>query len=148
LATEEDAEQLSTLNQRFNGGGRRPAAEIEESMRTSTELIAVAEMGGKIVGFGCAQSYKSFCYRELLGEITEMYVESSVRRKGIATSLVACLERNLKARGVTEIKVLTGKRNNAAIRTYENCGYTKDDERLLKKTLVTEATDPATSQEQ
>ena len=145
LATAEDAEQLAALNQRFNGGDRRPVAEIVKSMRTCSELIVVAELDGKVVGFGCAQSFMSFCYRELLGEITEMYVEDSVRRKGIATSLIACLENHLKARGVTEVKVLTGRRNDAAIRTYENCSYVRDDEVLLKKTLTIDPTNPITS---
>lgn len=96
-------------------------------------MVAVAESDGAIVGFGCAQSFKSFCYRELQGEVTELYVETSARRKGVATSLIACLEEHLISRGVTEIKVLTGSRNEAAIRTYEQCGYIKDDELLLKK---------------
>lgn len=33
------------------------------------------------------------------------------------------------------MKVLTGRRNNAAIRTYEHCNYVKDDEQMLKKRL-------------
>ncbi len=33
------------------------------------------------------------------------------------------------------MKVLTGRRNNAAIRTYEHCNYVKDEEQMLKKRL-------------
>ncbi|WP_235550163.1 GNAT family N-acetyltransferase [Paenibacillus sp. Soil724D2] len=50
-------------------------------------MIAVAEISGKIVGFGCAQSFYSFCYEEPHGEITELYVEEVARRKGIAIEL-------------------------------------------------------------
>lgn len=135
LAAEHDAEQLAKLNQKFNGGSRRETREIIESIRTSNELIAVAEIEGKLVGFACAQSFKSFCYPELQGEITEMFVETFARRKGVATSLIACLEESLKSRGVTEIKVLTGSQNDAAIQTYMHCNYEKDDELLLKKQL-------------
>lgn len=99
-------------------------------------FLAVAEIGGKIVGFGCAQSFESFCYIELQGEITEMYVEETARRKGIATLLISCLEENLKNRGVLIIKVLTGRQNDVAIKTYEHCNYVKDDELLLKKRLI------------
>ncbi|SCW64312.1 hypothetical protein SAMN04487970_102326 [Paenibacillus tianmuensis] len=33
------------------------------------------------------------------------------------------------------MKVLTGSKNNAAIKTYEHCNYVKDDEQLLTKRL-------------
>jgi ribosomal protein S18 acetylase RimI-like enzyme len=136
LASLTDAEELSRLNQEFNGGKKRPPAKIIERLNINhNELIAVAEISGKIVGFGCAQSFYSFCYEEPHGEITELYVEEAARRKGIAIAIVSCLEENLRTRGVRSMKVLTGRRNNAAIKTYEHCNYVKDDERLLKKRL-------------
>lgn len=135
LASPSDANDLSRLNQEFNGGDQRPSADIIESLNDSAELIAVAEIGGKIVGFGCAQSLRSFCYYGLQGEITELYVSEAARRKGIATSLIFYLEENLKKRGVKSVKVLTGRRNNAAIKTYEQCNFHQDDELLLNKKL-------------
>lgn len=135
LATSNDAEALSRLNQEFNGGYKRPSAEIIESLNKSNELIAVAVVSGKVVGFGCAQSFQSFCYKELQGEITELYVEEAARRKGIAASLISYLEQNLRERGVESVKVLTGRENDAAIKMYESCTYVKDDELLLNKNL-------------
>jgi ribosomal protein S18 acetylase RimI-like enzyme len=135
LATKNDAKELSRLNQEFNGGDRSHASEIIESLNKSTELIAVAVINDKVVGFACAQSFKSFCYQELQAEITEMYVEEASRRKGIASSLISFLEGNLQARGVKNIKVLTGRENNSAIKTYEICNYVKDDELVLHKRL-------------
>jgi ribosomal protein S18 acetylase RimI-like enzyme len=135
LATKNDAEELSRLNQEFNGGDRIHGSEIIESLNKSTELIAVAVINDKVVGFACAQSFKSFCYQELQAEITEMYVEEASRRKGIASSLISFLEGNLQARGVKNIKVLTGRENNSAIKTYEICNYVKDDELVLHKRL-------------
>ncbi len=136
LASFTDAEELSRLNQEFNGGVKRPPAKIIEHLNINrNELIAVAEISGKIVGFGCAQSFYSFCYEEPHGEITELYVEEAARRKGIAIAIISCLEENLRERGVKSMKVLTGRRNNAAIRTYEHCNYVKDDEQMLKKRL-------------
>jgi ribosomal protein S18 acetylase RimI-like enzyme len=135
LASPSDANDLSRLNQEFNGGGQRPSADIFESLNDSAELVAVAEIGGKVVGFGCAQSFRSFCYNGLQGEITELYVAEAAQRKGIATSLIFYLEENLKKRGVKSVKVLTGRRNNAAIKTYEQCNFHQDDGLLLKKKL-------------
>lgn len=135
LASLSDVEELSRLNLEFNGGEKRPPAKIIERLETNNELIAVAEFDGKIVGFGCAQSFYSFCYDEPCGEITELYVEEAARRKGVAVSIISCLEESLKARGVKSMKVLTGRSNSAAIKTYEQCNYVKDDEQLLKKRL-------------
>ncbi|WP_342422434.1 GNAT family N-acetyltransferase [Paenibacillus sp. FSL E2-0178] len=136
LASLTDAEDLSRLNQEFNGGAPRPAAKIIEHLNINhNELIAVAEINGRIVGFGCAQCFSSFCYDEPYGEITELYVEEAARRKGIAIAIISCLEENFRERGVKSIKVLTGRSNTAAIRTYEQCSYVKDDEQMLEKRL-------------
>lgn len=62
-------------------------------------------------------------------------MEESARRKGIAASLISCLEENLKSRGVEEIKILTGIQNTIAIATYEHGNYVKADEVLLQKQL-------------
>jgi ribosomal protein S18 acetylase RimI-like enzyme len=135
MAITSDAEQLSKLNQEFNGGNRRPLSDIVECLNKSTELVSVAVDNGNIVGFACAQSFDSFCYEEPQGEITELYVEEASRKRGVATSLISCLELNLQRYGVKRIKVLTGKENNAAIKTYEHCDYIMDDDLLLKKKL-------------
>ncbi|WP_306433991.1 MULTISPECIES: GNAT family N-acetyltransferase [Paenibacillus] len=135
MATIDDAEALSRLNQAFNGGELRPVSEIIESMNRSDEFIAVATMNGKVAGFACAQRFESFCYREAQGEITEMYVEPSVRRQGLAASMISLLEEMLAACGVKNIKILTGSDNAAAIKTYERCGYVQDNELLLQKEM-------------
>ncbi|MEK3715389.1 GNAT family N-acetyltransferase [Paenibacillus sp. FSL R7-0333] len=140
LASITDAEALSGLNQEFNGGVHRSPARIIEHLHTNrNELIAVAELNGSIIGFGCAQSLYSFCYEEPYGEITELYVQDTARRKGAARAIITCLEDELRLRGVKRVKVLTGRRNTAAIRTYEDCGYVKDDEQMLDKELTNEA---------
>lgn len=127
LATKKDAEELSRLSQAFNGGARRIQSEIIKSMERSNELVAVAILNEKIVGFACAQSYESFCYTELQGVITEMYIEKTARRLGFATSLIKLLEDNLLERGVKEIMILTDRTNSAAIKTFEQCNYLQDE---------------------
>jgi ribosomal protein S18 acetylase RimI-like enzyme len=135
LATINDADALSRLNFEFNGGEKRPVAEIIQSLNSSNELVAVATLKGEVIGFGCAQSFKSFCYNEAFGEISEMYVKESARRKGLATSLISFLEDQLRSRGVKTVKILTGGDNQIAIKTYELSGYVKDDEVMLEKNL-------------
>ncbi|MGM7719712.1 GNAT family N-acetyltransferase [Metabacillus sp. Hm71] len=135
LATKSDAEALSVLNQEFNGGVRRTVTEIIDSLNQNSELVAVAFINDEAVGFACAQSFSSFCYHELQGEITEMYVRKSARRQGLATSMITLLEEKLCDRGVKEIKVLTGKTNAGAIKTYELSNYEIKNELMLYKEL-------------
>lgn len=66
-------------------------------------------------------------------------MQDTARRKGAARAIITCLEDELRVRGVKRVKVLTGRRNAAAIRTYEDCGYVKDDEQMLEKELADEA---------
>ncbi|MGG1596420.1 GNAT family N-acetyltransferase [Paenibacillus naphthalenovorans] len=79
--------------------------------------------------------FYSFCYEEPQGGITELYVEEAARRRGIAGAIIFCLEENLRDHGVKSVKVLTGNRNDAAIKMYEHCNYSIDDELVLKKMI-------------
>ncbi|MBO0991806.1 GNAT family N-acetyltransferase [Bacillus sp. SD088] len=135
LATANDAEELSILNQEFNGGARRPILKISESLMKNSELVAVAVRNNRLVGFACAQISTSFCYEDLFGEITEMYVKEIARHKGIATSLLEFLEKRLCAHGVKEIKILTGAKNVGAIRTYTKSNYITQDEVVFLKAI-------------
>nr|WP_232381199.1 GNAT family N-acetyltransferase [Paenibacillus tianjinensis] len=132
-ATVDDAEDLARLNFEFNGGEPRPCQDIIASLRSNQELVAVALMLDEVVAFGCAQSYRSFCYPGAYGEITEMYVSEVGRRKGAATALIAFLEQELSYQGVTSVKILTGKTNNPALKTYQASGYITSAETVLLK---------------
>ncbi|OAX49411.1 GNAT family N-acetyltransferase [Paenibacillus sp. AD87] len=133
-ANENDAEDLLKLNDAFNGVGTN-MEEVKESLALSNELIALAVIDDQAVGFACAQYFKSFCYRGLQGEITEMYIAEVARRRGLATLLIAFIEEELKARGVTSVKILTGQSNERAIKTYEKSNYARTEEVLLQKKL-------------
>jgi ribosomal protein S18 acetylase RimI-like enzyme len=133
LATETDAMELSRLNQAFNGGEKVNPDKIRDSIRDNDELIVVATLDDRLVGFACAQSVQSFCYANGHGEITEMYVEENARRMGIASLMIALLEKKLVERGVTSIRILTGKSNKAAIHTYLCSDYIMEDEVVLEK---------------
>ncbi|QOS78513.1 GNAT family N-acetyltransferase [Paenibacillus sp. JNUCC31] len=133
-ANANDAEDLLKLNEAFNGVGTS-IEEVKDSLALSDELIALAVICGQAVGFACAQYFKSLCYRGLHGEITEMYITEVARRRGLATLLIAFIEDELRARGVTSVKILTGQRNEMAIQTYEKSNYARTEEVLLQKKL-------------
>ncbi|KOY17406.1 GNAT family N-acetyltransferase [Paenibacillus xylanivorans] len=129
-----DAEELLKLNDAFNGVGTS-IEEVIDSLALSNELIALAVIDDQAVGFACAQYFKSFCYRGLQGEITEMYIAEAARRRGLATLLIAFIEEELRERGVTNVKILTGQRNEMAIKTYVKSNYARTEEVLLQKKL-------------
>jgi ribosomal protein S18 acetylase RimI-like enzyme len=64
-----------------------------------------------------------------------MYITEVARRRGLATLLIAFIEDELRARGVTSVKILTGQRNEMAIKTYEKSNYARMKEVLLQKKL-------------
>ncbi len=60
---------------------------------------------------------------ETTAEIKRMYVDPSVRGRGIGRELVAALESEARLLGVTRVVLETGTRLTRAIRMYEACGY-------------------------
>ena len=91
-AREEDAEQLIKLNSEFNNV-TVPQASVRESIKNnSSEVVFVAQLEGELVGFVCAQIQYSFCYVGQQAEITEIYVATDSRRRGIAERLMMAAE--------------------------------------------------------
>lgn len=135
LAAAQDAADLARLNDAFNGGSRSPEDIRAQLAGGGGELVAVALLEARIVGFACAQVAESFCYTKPHGEITELYVEEGARRNGAASALVAFLERMLESRGVSSVRVLAGRDNGPAIAAYMRSGYGVDDEVLLTKRI-------------
>ncbi|TYP74869.1 GNAT family N-acetyltransferase [Paenibacillus methanolicus] len=135
LAAARDAADLARLNDAFNGVGRSPEDIRAQLARNGGELVAVAVQEARVVGFACAQVVESFCYPKPHGEITELFVEEGARRIGAGAALVAFLERMLEARGVSDVRVLTGRDNGPAITAYVRSGYAPDDKLVLNKRI-------------
>ena len=134
LARRDGLEDFLKLNEEFNGVD---SSSLQISVWTddSNEIVAIGYVDDNAVGFACAQSFVSFCYNSPQGEITEMYVKEAFRGKGIARSLIACLEKELQSRGVRIIKILIGRNNEIAIKTYENANYIVKNEIVLQKKI-------------
>jgi len=58
-------------------------------------------------------------------ELKRMYVDPSVRGRGIGRALVNALEREARALNITRIVLETGTRLAPAIKLYESMGYTR-----------------------
>lgn len=133
-AEAKDAKYLAKLNVEFNGVGISEE-EIIEGLSYSNEIVVIALINDLPVGFACAQYFKSICYSEPYAEVTELYIMGDARRKGIATKVLDFVEKELILKGVRSVKVLTGKKNETAIKTYEKSNYIKKEEQVLQKKI-------------
>ena len=52
-----------------------------------------------------------------------MFVLRSRRREGLATAILARLEKNAGSLGYVRLRLETGNRQRAAIALYESCGF-------------------------
>lgn len=121
-AIKDDVFELAAMNYEFNEVNVAHK-HIIDSLENSKEIVAVAICEKQIIGFTCGQYFKSFCYEDLVGEITELYVREEFRRKRVATSLIFFLEKELNFIGVKEVKIITNVKNEAAKSIYEMLGY-------------------------
>jgi ribosomal protein S18 acetylase RimI-like enzyme len=122
LASPRDSTALAKMNLEFNHVFVE-SKDIEKKLRKGNEIVFVALEGNKPIAFICAQLYLSFCYPIPYAEITEIYVKSEHRLKGLGTELINTMELYLVKKEVNHIHILTGQRNKPACALYEGLGY-------------------------
>ena len=137
IATVRDAEQLSVLNDEFNGKDETTIDNIRNSIiNNKQEVVIVADENGMLVGFVCVQLKKWFCYKQYMPEITEVYVAPTYRKKGIASEMITFAENYCtKNYPLHKYELLTGKKNIVAQSVYSKLGYIDDDELHLSKRI-------------
>ena len=135
LATVEDAEQLFLLNEQFNGKDENILDNVKESLlHNKQEVVVVAEDKDILVGFLCVQIKKSFCYSDIVAEITELFVNEKYRRRKIASNMIEFVEKYcIQNYAIHKFELLTGKDNYEAQALYQNKGYYEKDEMLFVK---------------
>ena len=135
IATIDDAEQLSALNDEFNGAGETTPENIRNCLACNPqEVVIVDEDKGKLTGFVCVQLKKSFCYDHYRPEIAEVYVRPEYRKQRIASGMIRFAEEYCRENyPLHKFELLTGKENLVARLVYEKLGYRKDHELHLSK---------------
>ena len=137
IANASDALELQKLNDLFNGEGCNRADDIKNSLENNNlEIVCVAEDKKKLIGFCCGQTFCSMCYKNCQGEITELFILETYRRKGIAKRLTDLMETEFLKKGVENIRVLTGGDNVVAQNFYKSCQYEETNEMMLEKDLI------------
>jgi ribosomal-protein-alanine N-acetyltransferase len=90
---------------------------IREAMQSETAQAYVAEEKGKLLGFVLARTSGPEA------EIMDLAVLPSMRRRGIARSLLRAVRDAVQQAGVEEIFLEVRESNRAAISLYEGEGY-------------------------
>ena len=138
IATVVDAEQLSVLNEEFNGEGETTIENIKDSLQDNKqEVVIVDEESGVLTGFVCVQLKRSFCYDDYMPEITEVYVKPTYRKRGVASEMITFAEAYCsKNYPLHKYELLTGQENLVAQSVYSKLGYVDDKELHLSKRIM------------
>ena len=123
--TAPDADRLiSALNAELTATFPEPGAThfslSDPQVATGDGAFFVAYLDDLAVGCGAVRRLD-----EATAELKRMYVDPSVRGRGIGRALLEALEREARLLGATTFVLETGTRLAPAIRLYEAMGYTR-----------------------
>ena len=131
------ARLLTDLNLDVGVGGYPPEREREPELAVVTpdqiqrraitmrnlETVYVAEVEGAVCGFVSLRLTPYLDQDAPYAEITEVYVDPSARRKGVAQALMTFAESQAAKYGATSVHLVTGADNHGAQAFYKAAGY-------------------------
>ena len=124
LASPEAARLIAALNAELTTTFPEPGAThfslSDQQVVTGDGAFLVAYLDDMAVGCGAVRRLD-----EATAEIKRMYVDPTVRGRGIGRALVEALECEARLAGVTRIVLETGTRLAPAIKLYEAMGYAR-----------------------
>jgi ribosomal protein S18 acetylase RimI-like enzyme len=113
-----------------------PQRDIERKLRVQRHLFLVGELDGRIVASVMAG------FDGHRGWINYLAVHPDFQRRGLATELMATVERLLLDAGCPKINLQVRSTNASAIAFYARLGFTQDEVVSLGKRIIPDA--PAT----
>ena len=95
-------------------------ARLRHWLTAANGSLQVAAEDGYLLGYGLA------IYRRdsRSGRVYSLAVDPGARGRGVASVLMAALERDARRRGCREMRLEVASRNAAAVSLYERLGYT------------------------
>lgn len=106
---------------------------------TDTQLVLVADVGGKLAGFleASIRPFVEDCHSDHVGYLEGWFVEREFRQHGIGRSLVGNAENWARHKGCTEMASDAEVGNDLSLRSHLSLGY-EESSRLvhLRKDLV------------
>jgi putative acetyltransferase len=124
LSSPEAAPLIAALNLELTAAFPEPGAThfslSDAHVAPGDGAFVIAYLDDVAVGCGAVRRLD-----EATAELKRMYVEPSVRGRGIGRSLLAALEDEARLLGVTTVVLETGTRLARAIKMYEAMGYVR-----------------------
>jgi ribosomal protein S18 acetylase RimI-like enzyme len=123
-ATPDDAVELARMLNLFDNMGATPeqvAARMLACQHVLTTFIG--ELDGQPVGFACLRLIPHLQGDEPYAELTDIYVDTPLRRHGVARALIAHIEAAAQAAGAGGVVIITGFDNERAQAAYRASGY-------------------------
>jgi GNAT superfamily N-acetyltransferase len=108
--------QIAEMADRYGGGG--PAPLHSEEFEPPEGCFILGTVDGTARACGGLRLLSPG-----VAEIKRMYVDPSLRRRGVGARLLAFLEERARAMGYRELWLETGSEQPEAIRMYESAGY-------------------------
>ncbi|MFO7168609.1 MAG: GNAT family N-acetyltransferase [Chloroflexota bacterium] len=123
-ATPEDAPELARLLDLFDGQGATPE-QVAARMRACAHVLTtfLAELDGRPAGFACLRLVPHLQGDEPYAELTDIYVDTPFRRRGVARALIARVEAAAQEAGAGGVVIITGFDNQDAQAAYRASGY-------------------------
>lgn len=123
-ATPTDATDLARLLNQFDGAGATPE-QVATRIRACTSVVTtfIAEMEGQRVGFACLRLVPHLQGDTPYAELTDIYVDTPFRHRGVARALIAQVEAAAQAAGAGGVVIITGFDNDGAQAAYRASGY-------------------------
>lgn len=124
LASADAARLIAALNVELESTFPEPGAThfslIGEQVEDGNGAFLVAYLDTVAVGCGAVRRLDA-----VTAELKRMYVDPSVRGRGIGRTLVEALEREARLLGVRKVVLETGTRLARAMKMYETMGYAR-----------------------
>jgi ribosomal protein S18 acetylase RimI-like enzyme len=128
IATLDDAAALAELITAFNiPYPGIPVTTAQARARLAAcqgfETTVLAEIDGQAAGFACLRLVPYMSGDEPYAELTDLFVATGFRRRGVGRALMAHIEQLARAGGAAEVVLLTGHDNAGAQAFYRALGY-------------------------
>ena len=123
-ATTADATELARMLDLFDTMGATPEQVAARMLACQNVLTTfIGEIDGRPVGFACLRLIPHLQGDEPYAELTDIFVDASMRRHGVARALIAQVEAAARAAGASEVVIITGFDNERAQAAYRANGY-------------------------
>src|SRR5215212_12105092 len=123
-ATPDDATELARMLDLFDHIGATPEQVAGRMLACESVLTTyLGELDGQPVGFACLRLVPHIQGDEPYAELTDIYVDESFRRHGVASALIARVEEAAQAAGASDVVIITDFDNEVAQAAYRAAGY-------------------------